>query len=206
MRMLLLPGMLGLLLPLVFAQETPNAGEVSVPDTGQMEFDTRLPAEIQLDGRTVAKLYGPGVFSMRAEVGEHDVLVLTNGTPRPLKVDVSRTATAVVLVGRNGLTATARLEPLPEEEGITPVEVRVVGTEEVLVQIGKERFRLKPGAFRSLTVPVGRHAMRVKSSSGTVLWASGFLELTRTEPVVLQITEGRMPEVSGSGSSFVAGS
>ncbi len=143
---------------------------------------------------------------MRVPTGPHDIMVVTNGRARQLTVDVSKTATAVVFVGRNGLTASARLEPLPEDDGVTPIQMRVVGSEEVVVQIAGKRHRIPPGSTLDLQIPIGRHAMALKNSSGTVLWARGHLELTRTNPVVIQITEGRMPEVSGVGSSFIAGS
>ncbi|MCA9567553.1 MAG: hypothetical protein KC656_06910 [Myxococcales bacterium] len=199
--------MLTLLLPLALGQEAPIEDEAPVSaDTGVVEFDSRLPAEIQLDGHTLAQLYQQGTLRTRAPTGTHEVVVLTNGRARSLTLDVSRTATAVVFIGRNGLTASTRLEPLPEEAGEAPVELRVLGHEEVLVTLGDRRFRMLPGSTKALSVPLGRHEMSVKSASGTVLWAKGHLELTRTTPAVIQITEGRMPEVSGAGTTFVAGS
>lgn len=201
--------MLTFLLAIVSAAPTDLPLEeepVEVSETGAIEFDSRIPAEIRVAGVTLAQLYQPGVLQARVPVGAHEVVVLTNGRARTLKVDVSSTATAVVLVGRNGLTASARLEPLPEEEGMAPVELRVVGREEVIVVVDEERYRLLPGTIQALTLPVGRHAMSVRSASGTVVWARGHLELSRTVPTILQITEGRMPEVSGSGALFVPGS
>lgn len=204
--------MLTLLLTCTFAQSTPapvvdeEVAVVPAPDTGEIEFDSRLPAEIAIDGQTVAQLYQASVFRMRTEVGPHKIVVLTNGRARQLTADVSRSATAVVLVGRNGLTASTRLEPLPEEDGFSPVELRSVGSEEIIVEIGKKRYRLQPGARQTLSIPIGRHKMFVRSASGTVLWAKGQLVLTSSGPVIVQLTEGRMPEISGRGSSFVAGS
>lgn len=202
--------MLTLVLAAVFAApaapEEEAEADVEAVETGRIEFDSRLPAEIQVDGTTLAQLYQPGTLATRMPVGSHEVVVLTNGRARPLTVDVSSTATAVVLVGRNGLTASARLEPLPEEGGVAPVELRVLGEEEVLVTVDDRRYRMRPGTTRTLTVPVGRHAMSIRSASGTVLWARGHLELSHTTPAIIQITEGRMPEVSGTGATFVAGS
>ncbi len=204
--------MLTLLLALAAASEpaptapeaVPSSGSTR-PETGVIEFDSRLPAEIQLDGHTLAQLYHQGLFRTRAPLGPHEVLVLTNGHARKLTVDVSRTATAVVFIGRNGLTASTRLEPLPEEGGVAPVELRVLGREEVLITVGDRRYRMLPGAYRVLTLPVGTHPMSVRSASGTVLWAKGRLQITRTTPAIVQVTEGRMPEVSGDGAVFVAG-
>jgi hypothetical protein len=186
---------------------SPDEPETAIPvaERGTLEFDSRLPAEIRVDGQTVAQLYSPGTYRMQTAAGEHQVMVLTNGRAREITTEVTPVSTAVVLIGRNGLTTSARLEPLPEEDGIVPVELRSVGAEEVLVELAGKRYRLPPGVVRTITLPIGRHRMLLRSASGTVLWAKGRLVLERTSPVLLQFTEGRLPETSGPGATFLSG-
>jgi hypothetical protein len=172
---------------------------------GQLMFDTRLPAEIRVDGHTVAQLYLGGRLTVNASIGPHEVMVLTNGTPRHVAVDVPRVGTAVVMVGRTGITTGLRDAELAEAGSLTPVELRVAGDQDVMVQIGDQRWRINARASKGIEVPIGVHTISVRSGNGTVVWATGTLELASAGPVVLQLAEGRMPEVSGQGSAFHPG-
>lgn len=182
------------------------ADEAPTVATGELVFDARLPSELRVDGRTVAVLYATGTFAMQAPLGPHQVVVITNGTARTIDVEVPRTGSVVVMVGRTGLTAGKRGPTLAEDGSVVPLDLRVTGDRDVLVQIGEQRWHVNARGSKAVEVPVGSHAMSVRSGNGTVVWATGTLDLTAAGPVVLQLTEGRMPEVSGVGTAFHPGS
>lgn len=174
--------------------------------TGELVFDARMPSELRVDGRTVAVLYATGTFAMQAPLGPHTVMVITNGTARSIEVDVPRTGSAVVMVGRTGLTTGRRGPTLAEDGSVVPLDLRVTGDRDVLVQIGEQRWHVNARGSKSVELAVGSYPMSVRSGNGTVVWATGTLDLTAAGPVVLQLTEGRMPEVSGVGTAFHPGS
>ncbi|MCB9673591.1 MAG: hypothetical protein H6737_00660 [Alphaproteobacteria bacterium] len=171
---------------------------------GRIVFDSRLPAEIQVDNNTVAQLFAPGRLIINATVGPHELQVLTNGTPRTGRVEVPHTGAATVVIGRTGLT-TGRTEDEDDADGAAKVEFRVAGDQDVLVQLADDRYRIDAHGQKGVVVPVGSYRMSVRSGNGTVVWASGRLELHQATDVVIQLAEGRMPEVSGGGSSFHPG-
>ena len=169
---------------------------------GELAFDIRLPAEIELDGQTLVKTFGTGRYTTDAVVGAHRLRVYLNGRPHSLDIEVTDVARTTVMIGRNGLSSTNELIDLPDESGLASVEFRVLGREDLTLVLGAERTRLVPGKRHRVELPVGEHEIAVRNGHGTVVWASGTLSLTQARPVVVQLTEGRMPEVSGSGSSF----
>lgn len=172
---------------------------------GVVDFDVRLPAEIRVDGAAVATLYGAGVLQLKLAPGPHEVMVLTNGIPRSLAIQVELDERGKVLVGRNGLTASAESLAPDDVGGDAAVELRVVGGQEVLVQIGRDRYRVDGRGTSTVDIPVGTHRMSVRNGDGTVIWASGRLDLKRAGDVLILLAEGRLPEVSGPGSAFHAG-
>jgi len=192
--------------PALINEEVETLDELeSVERVGSIVFDSRLPAEIRVDNQTVAQLFVAGRFTVNAPVGSHLVMVLTNGQPRTTNVDVPATGSATVMVGRTGLT-TGRAVGEWDADGAAQVEFRVAGSQSVLVQLDGDRYRIDGHGYKGVTIPVGNHRMSIRSGNGTVVWASGRLELNKSADVVIQLAEGRMPEVSGAGSAFHPGS
>ncbi|MEZ4321925.1 MAG: hypothetical protein R3F61_30920 [Myxococcota bacterium] len=186
-------------------EEVETLDELEAPSKmGRILFDSRLPAEIRVDGHTVAQLYTGGRLSINASVGKHEVMVLTNGTPRLTAVDVLSDGQATVMIGRTGLT-TGQVLDEDDADGNARVEFRVAGDQNVLVQLDDDRYKVDGHGYKGITVPVGSYRMSVRSGTGTVVWATGRLELHQAGEVVVQLAEGRMPEVSGGGSSFHPG-
>jgi hypothetical protein len=193
--------------PDALSEEDVEALDALLPESrplGTIVFDTRLPAEVRIDGMVVAQLYTGAQLSVKAPVGPHELVILTNGTPRTGKVDVPATGKATVMVGRTGLT-TGQSASEPDADGTATLQFRVVGSRGVLVQLGDDRFRIDSNSQKGIVMPIGSYDMRVRSADGTVVWANGRLELSRAVPVVVQLAEGRLPEVSGPGSSFSPG-
>jgi hypothetical protein len=56
-----------------------------------------------------------------------------------------------------------------------------------------------------LPLPVGEHPMSLRSSDGTSVFARGVLTVSGGKDLVVQVTEGLMPETSGEGISFSSG-
>lgn len=200
-----------MLLAVAFANEPVPTDSVETPTTtsamGSVLFDSRLPAEISIDRHMVAQTYIGAKVRVNASVGEHTVKIVTNGQPKLLDIEITQAGTVLVLIGRTGVTTGFQLEAPPGEEGsLTKAQLRVAGQRDVMLQIGDQRFRLNPGSTEDVELAVGRHKVSVRSGDGTVIWATGTLEVKTNEPVVVQLAEGRMPEVSGSGSVFFPGS
>lgn len=171
---------------------------------GTVLFDVRIPAEVRLDGVVLAQLFTPGRLIVDTALGTREVMVVTNGIPRTLAIDVLGDGRTVVLVGRNGLTS-SRMADEAEAEGEVPMQLRVAGDQDVLVTFGDERYHVDAYGSRDLTLPVGTHDMTVRSGDGLVLWARGHVTLERSELTIVQLSEGRLPEISGSGARFHPG-
>ncbi len=189
------------------SEEDVEALDALMPEAqqlGTIAFDTRVPAEIRIDGLVIAQLFTGAQLSVSATVGPHEILVLTNGRPRTGRVTVPVSGKATVVVGRTGLT-TGQMDGKSDESGTATLQFRVVGSQGVIVQLDGDRYRVDAHSHKGVVVPVGSYDLRVRSADGTVVWANGRLELDRAVPVVVQLAEGRLPEVSGPGSSFAPG-
>lgn len=198
---------LSLILCSLAAEPTPAQPPASAltPELGVVLVDTRLPAEIRLDATTIAQLFQAGKLEFPATAGPHTITAIISGAPQQLEIQVPPPGRrAVVLVGRTGLTA--RAEDLPASDAsIVPVEIRTSGEDTVSVRIDDKKWELWPGRTLQLDLAPGPHSLSVRNRDGTVIWASGTLSLVGGEPVIVQLSEGRMPEVSGAGSRFSNG-
>lgn len=184
----------------------PSAEPAPAVDGSSLHFDARIPAEIRIGDQTIATLFVAGKLSVAIAPGSYMLTVLTSGMPRSLSVTVEPGSASQIVIGRTGLTA-GPVEPGPSFEGtVAPIELRVAGSQDVMVQIGSDRWRVVARGTRRIDVPVGVHPVSVRSGNGTVVWAHGTLEVHNAAPVVIQLAEGRMPEVSGPGSAFHPGS
>jgi hypothetical protein len=173
-------------------------------EAGSLLVDAHLPVEILVNGVKLGQLYVPGEARFRLVTGHHLLRLYTNGNPTDLPIDIAEDQEARVLVGRSGVTTTTG--PAPAAPDVTvpvPVEFRVVGTPGAQIRVGDGRHVVRSGAVFSLQLVPGSHPMSVRSADGTAIWATGTLEITGS-PVVVQISEGRMPEVSGS-AAFTGG-
>lgn len=179
-----------------------SAEEPEAPSRGHIVVDARVPAEVLFDGQMVGQLYFPSTLRVEVPAGEHTLRIYTNGVHEDLAIDVPSDDELQVLVGRTGTTVEGQELSLPsEQEEVTEVAVqfRVHGTEPVRMVLGKRRFDLATDEQVDVTLKPGSHKLSLRNEDGTVIWASGMLRLTGPEDVVVQITEGRMPEVGGGG-------
>jgi hypothetical protein len=171
---------------------------------GSLVVDARVPVEVMVNGAKLAALYAPGEARFRVEAGHHRLSLWTNGTPTAVELDVAEATEARVLVGRTGVTTSTGPVAAPAPADVVPVEFRVVGTPAAQVRVGDGRQVVQAGRAFTLALTPGPHPLSVRSEDGTAIWATGTLEVTGA-PVVVQIAEGRVPEVSGSASFHAGG-
>jgi hypothetical protein len=166
---------------------------------GTLQVDAHIPSDVVVDGVRLAQLYIAGKLEVPMSAGTHEVFITTNGIQRRMEVVVAEGEVARVLVGRNGLSGDllAR-KPLPTD--VTPTEFRATGEEGIEIRIGTQRVRVAPGAATVVDLVPGEHPCTMRNLDGTVIWARGTLHVAGPEVVVVQLTEGRAPEISGEGS------
>jgi len=166
---------------------------------GPMVVEAHVPVELMVDGVKLAQLWYPGTARFDIVGGSHVVRVYVDGNPQDVNVDIQPGSETHVLVGRTGVSVTkAETQPASDVDAVS-VELRVVGGGAAQIRVDGERHHLSGGDRLTLTLPPGSHAMSVRSSDGTAIWAAGTLSLTGGAPVVVQIAEGRLPEVGGPG-------
>lgn len=170
---------------------------------GELVIDARVPARVSVDGEVAAEIYALGRLHLQVADGARRVMVTVDGNPRVLDV-VTGARPVVVFVGRTGITVESGSAPSPEVSGDATVRFVTPEGNRLLVLVAGRRVLVPPGAGVPVTLPVGDHALSIRNADGTQVFARGTLVLGRAGEAVVQITEGRVPETSGEGVSFVA--
>lgn len=168
---------------------------------GDLVIQVTVPAEVHMDGKIIAELFEESELRVPADIGAHRLVVYRNGDPQPLDVTIKKGLDTTLTVGRTGITTGQALERLAPVDGTVSVEFRVDDVEGALLVLGDERHRLAPGTVFHAELKGGETPMSVRSADGTVVWATGSLDL-RHGPVIVQINPGRLPEVPSMGGSF----
>jgi hypothetical protein len=181
------------------------ATEETATQSGPLVIEAKVPCEVIVDNVKLTQLWVPGTASFDVVVGKHLVKLYVSGVPADVPVEVTSAKEVRVLVGRTGVSVSENLLPAAGEIATVDVEMRVVGGGAVQIRVDGNKHPVSGGDRLKLTLPPGPHAMSVRSSDGTVIWAAGTLNLVGGAPVVLQIAEGRVPEVSGPAKYEPAG-
>ena len=168
---------------------------------GTVIIDNEIPVEVRIEQRTVMKLLYSAQARFEHSPGKTQLTLLVNGKPKEIAVDIPETGSVRVIVGRNGISHTVDQTPVEAKEQ-TEVVFRALGSEPLQLRLGTKRHIVTPDAEFSTTLPTGRHPIEVRNLDGTLLWAAGQLELSGLEQVIVQLVEGRMPEVIGHESQF----
>lgn len=182
----------------------PTTEAEKAPKTGQLLFDAKQPAELLVDGVKLGQLYYAGQARFDVLPGRHRVRVYLSGQPTDTDVEVVAGVESRVLIGRTGVTVSRSDVAAAPHADVVSVEMRMVGGGGAQVRVDDQRYRIDAGGQVSVPLASGVHAVSFRSADGTVIWASGTLELAGGEGVIVQLAEGRMPEVSGPGK-FDAG-
>ncbi len=167
---------------------------------GSVIIDAAVPVEVFLNDEALARLYVPGVVTLPMDDGPRRLKLWVDGNPHEVSIDVPVAGVTTVMVGKNGITANA---PNPTAIPVGAVEFRVAGKGEVMFTIDDQRHHLAPGATLKLELTKGNHTISVRDASGTQIWAKGLLVVEEPRGVIVQFSEGRMPEVAGTGGRFV---
>jgi len=183
------------------ASSSPDDAEapvsVSEQNAGTLRIDIKLPAEVLLDGVKLAETYVPAQLSFEVVAGPHLLRVYTHGDPHDLPIEVEAGDALSVVVGRTGMSGDRTTGTAPDPNGIVPVEFRVLDGMASTIRIDGGKHTIPQGDRLTLDLPVGTHPVSVRSADGTIIWATGRLTLGGHEGVVVQVAEGRLPEVSG---------
>ncbi len=171
---------------------------------GELIVEANIPAEIHVDGQPLVQVFHPAEVKLAVAEGERELTVYTGGTPARYTVEILDDGATVVVVGRTGVT-TGRRAPPPPREDATPlaVEVRNAAPERVMFVLAGQRHTISPGDVLQLELGPGDHALSVRNSRGTLVWARGTLHVQAAEgPVLIQVAEGVLPEVARGPASF----
>lgn len=177
---------------------------------GELVLDARQPAEVLVNGQKLVEILVPGRVEVPFPAGKYDLRVWTAGTATEIEIKIPVGGVSTVLVGRTGISAKSSggdLLAVPVSEvpvGPSPTEFRAVGIDAVMIHLDGKRHRIQAADPLRLDLTPGRHPMSVRNSNGTVIWATGTLLVKGNDPIIVQITEGRVPEVTG-GATFSMG-
>lgn len=169
---------------------------------GELVVEAHQPAQVHVGGQPVAELYTASVLHLQLVPGKYDVTVMVNGKPESLDVEIAAEGATTLVIGRSGIT-TGQAPAVAEAvfDGPAKVEIRVSGGAGVMVHIGDTRHRVGAGEVLVVEVPQGDHKMQIRDPAGTIVWARGTLQIDGSE-LVVQVSEGRMPEVAGTGGTY----
>lgn len=181
----------------------PSAPEAPEVPPATLTFDCKVPAEILVDGVKLGQLWFSGVSSWKVAPGHHVARIYVAGTPDDHALDVRSGDALTFLVGRTGTTLSDSGSAAPVAAGPSRVGFRVVGAAAVELRVDDVRTLVKAGTEHVLDLPAGSHPLSLRNADGTAIWSTGVLEVTGGTAIV-QLSEGRMPEVSG-GAVFHAG-
>ncbi len=186
------------------AEPTDPPKKAGATKTGELVVDSRMPAEILVDGHQVGQLFMPARLEVVVEAGVRSVRVYTNGTPDDIDVVVPVSGSVNLLVGRTGLSIGKTAATTTAEErvaaGPIPIQVRMNDTIGARLTVGDKRYKVGAGQQLDLELIAGRYPISIQSHNGTVVWAHGTLVVDGPDPIVMQLSEGRLPEVTGKGS------
>lgn len=200
MLLLFLASSLSFAGPEVSAQRNPDADPVEedVVDMGQLVVESRVPTEILIDGHKVIELFtaARSIFDVRP--GKRNIRVYTDGSPEDLIVEIMPTGETVMIIGRTGTTTGQRAEATRDPDAMANVSFRSAGGISSQIRLDDDRFTLEPESVHPISLAAGRHQISVRSADGTAIWATGVLTIDGGK-VVIQVAEGRLPEVTGDG-------
>ena len=168
---------------------------------GNVIIDNEVPVEVRIEQRTMMKLLYPSQARFEYAAGPTQLTLLVNGEPKNIAIQIPEDGDVRVVVGRNGISHTTDAKPTVAQKE-TAVTFRALGVEPIQLRLGNKRHVVTPDEEFSTTLQSGRHPVEIRNLEGTLLWAAGQLELSGLENVVVQLIEGRMPEVVGKGSQF----
>jgi len=170
------------------------------PAPSEVLVDAKVPTEVLVDGVKLAQLYVPGRAAFTLPAGSHQLRIYTNGNHSDFPLQLLADATTHVVVGRAGVSIDApQVAAAADGDPALPVPVEfraLVGPAQIRLD-GGSRLQLTAGGRLQVELSQGDHPLSVRNAAGTVIWADGVLAVGRGDRVVVHVTEGRLPEISG---------
>jgi hypothetical protein len=180
----------------------PEAQHPDAVEGARLEVDAKVPVEILISGVKLGQLYFPGEARFKIVPGEHTLRVYVNGNPTDVPLVLRAGERTRVLVGRSGVSleaAVADAAAPAAQPGPVAVQFRLSGGGSARLMLDGRPVALQGGAPVTVDLGVGSHPLSVRSTDGTAIWATGHLEVQGGDSLVVQVAEGRLPEVSGPG-------
>lgn len=175
---------------------------------GELLIDARIPTAIYIDGQPFVQLSQPGKVEFDVADGEHKIVIMTNGYPNERTITIGKEP-AHLLVGRSGISfgKAEVVVPTQSNTGLSStIELRSTSRLPLMIYIGEEKHILAAKATKELEIAAGEHTISVRNDAGTAIFASGVIVTDGEHQVIVQLSEGRVPEVSGEGSQYLPSS
>lgn len=168
----------------------------------ELVVDAQIPTELAVNGLPVAQIFVPSRISVDRPAGPAQVTLFVDGKPQFFSVEIKNDKPTWFVVGKTGITVSQPDAII----GVGPakVEFRVSGNGTVQLRLGDEQYRLMPGDTRTLELTPGEYPLTLRDSRGTAIWARGMLNVHPGGVMIVQLADGRLPEVVGSGGAFIA--
>lgn len=168
---------------------------------GGFMVDAKVPVEVRIAEQSYLKLYYPGQARMEYPAGPVDITLMVNGHPSIINVEIPTEGYTQLVVGRNG-TSISEQRVTTEAKASSPVTFRAVGLESMQIRLNNAKHTVAPEKEMQHTLATGTHKLEIRNEAGTLVWAKGILNVSGKEPVIIQLSEGRLPEVIGLESDF----
>lgn len=170
---------------------------------GDLVVDAAVPVELRSRGETLVNVLGPARVRLAdLPPGAQSLELVRAGKTQAITVTVPDGDAGVVLtVTDKGGVVDARPAPPPPSpslELVAPADQRfatILDGERLLAWSGSHRVVLE-------SIPVGRHALELRSVDLLTIWARGTLELEAADRLVATLNAGRSLEVVGRSGAF----
>jgi hypothetical protein len=189
----------------IFAAAYAAEPEAAPPAPAPLVIDAKVPVELLLQGNTLGELYVPGTVTFLVPPGSGVLRVYVGGSATDVPLQFVSGQETRVIVGRTGISTEAGPQTVASTDP-QRVEFRLTGGTPASVRVDATSHRIDATRGWVVELPPGAHALSLRSSDGTAIWATGQLTLNGGAPLVVLVTEGRLPEVSGPGAFHPAGS
>lgn len=172
--------------------------------SASLVVDAKVPVELLLEGMKIGEMLVPSEISFEVPPGRHVLRVYVGGNATDVPLTLLSGQVERVLVGRTGIS-TATAEPPAASTGPQAVEFRMLGDIGARLRLDKLSQPVDAAHAWRVDLAPGGHPLSIRSADGTAIWATGELVVTGGAPIVVLLTEGRLPEVSGPATFRPAG-
>ena len=180
---------------------------VGTAEAGTLIVDALAPAEVRLDDEPLLTLWAPMMVAVEGlSAGPHVAQVTQKKDKREHPFNLPSTGNLRLLVADKKLSTDVLVPPAPAEgeEAAPVVELKPTpGQRFAILLDGKRLLAVGPTyAVRLDGVPVGAHAVEIRSGDLQNIWNRGTLTLAGGDSVTLVLNEGRAPTATGTPNAW----